>query len=376
MINQPAFLALSPKLAARYLRAFGWQLVKQNDQFSRFIQQYDGTSVEVILPKETGPTWDNAIPSILSTIGQIQEKSVEEIALEMKSIGFDVIRSKFPDQLVWNDTIQLDVAAEYTSKTRRLLSAAATVESDPTEYFWRRRKEAIDYSKGCRFGHTFRGSFGFTIESPLAEIESKQQTFDGIEPVAPFERRVVQRLATGFQLLDEAFKKEDSSILTNNYKTGMNGNMFDEIIDMFDGTKTSNMIYSFNWSPELKAPSNLLKSENFELSNKKIEIMRDASSSLRTREVSRQRTVYGLVTKLKSEKHPTLDPKSEREVVVRWISEDHGGVNVHMFLDVSDYLNAVSAHKDGKPISVCGTLEKKSRTWLLFNPNNFRVEPI
>jgi hypothetical protein len=376
MTGQSTNITLSPSLAIRYLRAIGWQLVNENERFSRLTLDYKGKSVEVILPTENGPTWDNTVLSVLNTLSQIREKSVEEIALEMKSVGFDVIRSKFPDQIVWNDTIQLDVAAEYTSKIKRLLSAAATVESYPTEYFWRRRKEAIDYSKGCRFGHTYRGSFGFTIESPLSKVESNQQTFDGIEPALPFERRVVQRLARGFQILDVASRNQDASILTNNFRTGMNANMFDEIIDMFFRTKTSSIVYSFTWSPEIRAPSNLQQSSQFELGPMQIEIMKDASSSLRTQESQRQKTVYGLVTKLKSEKHPTLDTNSEREIVVRWLSDEHGGVNVHMILDVSDYLNAVSAHKDGKAISVSGTLDRQSRTWRLLNPNDFRVEPI
>jgi hypothetical protein len=38
---------------------------------------------------------------------------------------------------------------------------------------------ALKYADNCRFGHTFRGSFGFTIESPIEENLSSTDAIYG-----------------------------------------------------------------------------------------------------------------------------------------------------------------------------------------------------
>jgi hypothetical protein len=59
------------------------------------------------------------------------------------------------------------MAANYIAGVKTLLAATATTEMHPLPHFLRVRKEATDYAETCQFAHTFRGSFGFTIESPV-----------------------------------------------------------------------------------------------------------------------------------------------------------------------------------------------------------------
>src|SRR5208282_1846916 len=65
------------------------------------------------------------------------------------------------------------------------------------------------YADSCRFGHTFRGSFGFTIESPV--IPNIEPTLPQIEQPAPFERRVMQRFAHAVRVVSEAVRSDDQS---------------------------------------------------------------------------------------------------------------------------------------------------------------------
>jgi hypothetical protein len=143
--------------------------------------------------KETFRRLDGA----LETLSQLEGRDRIELVAAVRSIGFDSVKSRIPDAQVYEDTINLNQAVKYTWKMKQLLAAGATTEILPDAYFSRLKKKGTEYAEHCRFGHTFKGSFGFTIESPvgpnpepvLPEMEQAQSF--------PFERKVMHRLARG-----------------------------------------------------------------------------------------------------------------------------------------------------------------------------------
>ena len=72
-------------------------------------------------------------------------------------------------------SVRLDIAEAFLKNAKGLLAAAATTEVSPKPFFGRVTKAAVVYSDDCRFAHTFRGSFGFAIESP---VEANLRSFD------------------------------------------------------------------------------------------------------------------------------------------------------------------------------------------------------
>lgn len=49
-------------------------------------------------------------------------------------------------------------------------------------------------------------------------------------------------------------------------------------------------------------------------------------------------------------------------------------MRVRLSLDPADYRKACDAHKDGRPVSVKGTLEKIGKFWTLMASHDFKVE--
>ena len=67
----------------------------------------------------------------------------------------------------------------------KILAAAAHGELHVGPYAQRLSSTATTYANECRFGHTFRGSFGFTVESPVGP---NTLTVGEISPAPPLER--------------------------------------------------------------------------------------------------------------------------------------------------------------------------------------------
>lgn len=370
MIARPSVQLVSRGALERYLLANGWAKVGSNSLSALYAKRRrKGMSLELIIPNDPE---DASFDLVWHALSELEGKSVDQLINEIGLIPFDKVYSVIPNYLVRNKSISLDVAVEFVGTQRRIFAAAATVEDQPEKAFFKFSKKSREYTQKCRFAHTFESSFGFSFESPLNEI---QTTIPGLEDAPPFERRVLQRLARGLMTLNESAQKKDVSPIIQSYETGLNANICEEFMSLHDATRGSTISMSFGWSPNLPVGQDLQALPVFKIEREKVEILQDASKALRQQEKAQSRAVYGLVYQLKAEGKPGDDLLQEREIVVRWISEERGALNVHVVLTREWYLAAINAHQEGRAVSVSGLLSKQGRFWVLSKPKDFVVLP-
>jgi len=136
------------------------------------------------------------------------------------------------------------------------------------------------------------------------------------------------------------------------------------------------MIFDFSFSPEWKGEKSMpLPGQNFVLARQHFEVIRAAARELRAQLPSRPETIFGRVTRLATDANPSdlTDLIGEREVAIFWSSETEGDITVKASLTPADYLRAVRAHADGRPVEVSGILERRPRGWMLLDPTNLIV---
>lgn len=330
--------------------------------------------VEVVLPHNQGSIdFAYQVGGAVRTLSNLENRDPEDVVTAVHLIGFDVVRSKIPNTMVQDDSIHLEIAANYINGARSLLAATATTEIEPEPYFLRVKPPATDYANHCRFGHTFKGSFGFVLESP---IRPKQETiFQEYEEPAPFERLVIQRLARGVQAVCTAVERDDEKWVVEDVERGFGANACEQFADLIEKTSAGGLVVSFAFSPEWIAPSDLVARQDFRLGPRHVETLRSAAKVLRSKPISRPENIFGRVIRLQTEADPSdlLNQRGSREITVQWASEDLGAVQVRISLMAPDYLQAVEAHRLGRPVTVSGTLEKVGRRWVLRSPTGFSV---
>ncbi|MGA3211378.1 MAG: hypothetical protein ABSD20_08720, partial [Terriglobales bacterium] len=83
----------------------------------------------------------------------------------------------------------------------------------------------------------------------------------------------------------------------------------------------------------------------------------------------------GRIVRLQNEANPkdVLDHTGEREIVIQWSSKDLGDVQVKVPLTPTDYLSAVEAHREGRPVKISGTLQRHGRSWVLAKPGALTI---
>lgn len=360
----------SLRLLQRYLTATGWEKTRPGAKYSLYLHK-ENKDLELLLANsEDVRGWETSIRDAVETLAGLHEKSLEKMAEEIRTISYDVIRAALPNSLMIDDSIDLDLAAAFINRSRKLLATSATAEILQTQYFLKTRRKGEHYANSCRFGHTFRGSFGFILESPL--MADQQQLIEDSSPV-PFERRVVERFVYGLSLIEEAARIENSDILVENYKKGWNANVCDEFVRLRDSVRGASVKFSLAWSLELKPRADIVLRESYEISAKEMEFVRDAAIRLRERQEEQIVTVDGTVIELRAEHISSTFTAAEGDVVVRWISEEYGNLKIHMTLPRDWYLRALEAHERGATVVANGILEKDGRYWFLNKITTFEI---
>lgn len=325
-------------------------------------------SIEMVVPKELG-TSDavRRLQGVINTLSQVEEKDPLQIVAAIRSIAFDVVTSRVPDEMVTDDTIHLDQAVSYTGNIKKLLAASATTEMSPDVYFFRIKREASHYADNCRFGHTFKGSFGFTIESPV--VPNDEPVFPGMDQQAPFERRVIQRLAQGIEVVQKAVTTEDPDLVVNGFGSGFSANMCEEFAELIQDTAPGGIGFGFLFSPEWPAP----KLDELWVGPQHVEMSLLAAKTMREQTPLQPMEIFGRITRLQNEANPQdlLDQTHEREIVISWKSREFGIMNVRIALGPAQYLSAVEAHLQGRMAQATGRLEKQGRFWRLVDVTAF-----
>ncbi|NKK59856.1 hypothetical protein GFM44_28700 [Rhizobium leguminosarum bv. viciae] len=363
---------VDPRLLVRYLTGMGWRSDLLKNQMRRVWLPEDGVDqpVEIFLA-EGSRSKSRDVFFAINTISQVYEKPPESVLHDIMSLAFDVITSKIPSEYVRNDSIELRIASQYIEKMKYFLASSATTELSGGDTYKRVLKEGVEYSEKCRFGHTFKGSFGFHIESPVGFND--EPSLDGIDQQQPFERRVVERIAVGLSSFKDAVSEQNPSLIVS-AQDGFSANMCDSLIDIIEDIKVSKIDLEIAFSPEWKSRVAGGK-QNFTVLLRDLDILKEASKSMRVEEPPRDAQIFGRIKKLETDGNPAdlLEDKSGREIEVNWVNEENTLIHVKIALSPEDYLKAVEAHKTGRLVSAAGTLVKQGRIWRLTEAQRFNV---
>lgn len=371
-IDDPQF-DIEPRLIMRYLQHVGWSAGDFGRKFNRVFFKDDAPdAIEIFFEKQANKEIKRKeVFFALKTISEFYDREIAEVSNDIKSLSYDQITSKIPNEYVLNDTIQLRIASQYINQMRGFLASSATTELTGERHSKRTRKEALEYAEQCRFGHTFRGSFGFLIESFVGLNETP--TLDIVSDNLPLSRRVVERITVGLATYDEAVETQNPGVIAE-CQDGFSANMCDAMADMLEETDVSKMVIGIKLSPEWRSKTITSKSI-FSIEHKNIELLRVAAKSMRVDEKPRPVQVFGRVRRVETDGNPAnlSEDTAPKEIEINWASDDNTLLHVKVMLPNADYAEAVEAHRSGQPVSASGMLVRVGRSWRLDQVRNFKV---
>ena len=381
MNRRIAKLCTSPELSLESITAYllqaGWKLEHYpGDRLIVFRYRHSDDKnepIHLVLPASMdSDDWELRLLEALELLTFIEQRPLEAIINEIQGVRKtdeirDIIKMRILNDFTRVDSISLDLAHNIVNGLRDLVATAAATAKDARPHYGRLPNIGTRYAKRFRFGHTFPGSFGFTIQSPPLTLP--EGTFLEVsDQIAPFDRHVTERIIRGLHTLDQATTKNDLELLVESYDVGLNSNMGQALLAMAGEKRQIKMEYSVRWAPVYSPPEDIQDIGRIELEERNYWFIEDAIDIWEKVE-PREVTLYGSIEILRSSSRETY----QRRVRVHAKLPDEGDINVRVSLSEDDYRHACNAHRDQRTISVKGTLDRVSRSWILRNPHDFRV---
>ncbi|RWH69494.1 MAG: hypothetical protein EOQ86_30355 [Mesorhizobium sp.] len=359
-------------LLRRHLEANGWIRVSGTSALDNFVlppDTKDDDELRIILNRDPqGPDADRRIEQAVITLSQLYGETPQETASKIRMVDFDVIRARLPDDLVIRDSINLRMAEKFVSGLRRLLASSALAQLTGSAVADKSDPVAALFVESCRLGHTFKGSFGFTIESPVGP-----NSFDAAAPTPePFERRVVERLAQGLMSVERATKLGDTEILEEQINDGCNINMMEALSTLVEQTDGSTIVFDFSlsdaWLPRTD------KTVQAVIPPDALAVTAQIIRKHRGNTLTKGARVTGYVYKLELRGSTDLfSSENIRNVTIEVAGGELDGKTLGVRLTPDQYLVALHAHEAGRLVLLEGTLTRLTRGLALSNLTGFEA---
>ncbi len=367
-----------------FLTLSGWVLDDINNK-NWFILHGENDNqnkpLELVLPKNKSDETllENYINKAIELLSAVKNEQSQIIIQSILYYDRDQIFIKNSDQLD-SDAIELPLAFNQIKNLKRTIEFSGTAEHDAKPYFRYASPYSREITKKFLFGHTFRGSFGFTIHAPRLSLPNKfiqtRLNFEENLPAIiksdiPFERRIVERIARGLNYTKVAEEKQDYEVLLHDFASGFNSNMCSSIIGI-SNERRSSVEYKIVWSPKIKQGSDLDENINVRIHENGYEILEYVAKQLKIRKPE-MIVLSGNIRALTASDNP-FNQQTHRAVILRGqIPDSKRATDIILDLEREDYNKAINAHKNWQIVRVSGVLSRSGSGWRLLNIKDFSV---
>lgn len=351
-----------------YLASAGWRQIKYDDNLVDVYTKPDEHNERpfvVTVPKnQEGEDYEEEIEKTVERLSVVEDVSFEAILRKIQTIKLDVISVRLV--IARNEYPSVDRARHFIDGMRELISWGACMEEQgQARYFLQPARQGREQAQHFKLAHTYRGSFGFTIESQLPEVYQLPVWSD--YKARPLARRVLERITRGFLFTRRAEQSQNSQEISGHFSQGFNGNMCNAALEMLKDIRGGEIIYDVSWSSRMAASDDVAHFEPIVLKRDTIYYLQDAAKYLEKtglEDLKGTRTIEGQVIGL------SYDGQGTREIIMQ---ADNIG-KVEMVLDEEAYQQAGQAHLREQRITVTGYLSKKGKRgpYILTSPHAFR----
>lgn len=372
-----------------FLQGQGWdRSVSDDREWLVYTFGFPGMEepARVVLPRETKEEdrfrrrrTRNSVESAIRTISGLLDRPPEEVVSRIRRQDRDRMAVHFPASAGGASLSLMAISKQIDSLKSLVAYATAAIENPvPHHANWHgRMKEMANH---FQFGHTFAGSFGVSIESPITTPPARlEQLFDTDEPtrISPFEHRVMERVAASIRQVKQAEADGGVDRLVNGYREGANANICNSLATALKQAR-GGIRYAFEWSPQVDVSVDVIDEEPILLTTRLIPILEEAEQRLRTREPE-EVEVVGRVIQLSAREPQRLGSRKRiRMDVARLRREGEKGAHrsepdtVIVELDREAYSRAIRAHEEEALVQVTGRLVRSGNFWHLAKAHSLK----
>lgn len=356
--NEDALNAVSPSALSAYARVGGWA---KEEPFGDHSDVYvSGKAPEIIIPRtQRLGDYADVVSRLIEIFAEAAETDALSLYRNLVTADRDVVRVKAAPEGA-NGPVTLDDGVSLITGARDMvLAAACSVRESRPFYRARTNREAVDYMRRVRLGHTERGSCVVTLITPVVPLPMRQASPFGSEPDdSPVDRRVTRRLIEAVTAAQEATERtsgSDAGAFSEAVERGVSANLCDAVatlIKPFGGIDVS-----LTWTLTCPMP---VPRETIRFGAANAPILHEAARSLRKLKPTRlQDRKPKADVRLKGRIQRLTRDNLESDGMVTLRTRFEGSaVLIEAELNRPDYDRAIQAHKSNAVVVMTGSLEQ------------------
>ncbi len=154
---------------SHYLDSSGWKLGKPFNNGTIFSHELGSNhEITLLLPDINSKFLNYQLLHLFKTLSEFENRNIKEIIESIKCVNKDILKISISKGSII-DSIKLNEVGEILKNIKKLILYSASAELSIQPYFEHPLRSGVDFVSRCNFGHTFKGSFGFTIENSFYE---------------------------------------------------------------------------------------------------------------------------------------------------------------------------------------------------------------
>lgn len=372
--DKKALLNLRPLDIVSYLRAKGWEIKKERDDFLIWgFQNKDEEISEVIVPLTTDfADFAIRIGEILKTLENVENRSQTEIYDDITSNSSDIVKIHIVTPSQAENNLPLDNGVEIIQQIKELMISATYSTIEPLSIIPAKKPSTVtDHMRKLKLGQTERGSYIITIISKVTPQILQKRFNDDSELVTdePFERKVISTLAFSLQEMKKAAEKAASTGLLDSFESsvsyGVSANLCESIASIGKlNEEESNLEIDFKWA--LTHPKND-PIDRIIISADELPWIEAAANKFREVSMRPNFEIVGPVIKLSR-----IDEQIPGTVTV-FSYVDQKPRRITFDLSAEDYHNALIAHDSASIVTCTGTLIPRPKIYKLIDVRDFSI---
>jgi hypothetical protein len=366
---------------AFYLERKGWRKSQSNRPAIDIFSEPAGENpLEIPIPNKEVPAGYTALISdAINILATLEERPASLVVRAIKSIDRDL-----HDYRVLggnSESIAMPLLHELIGCTRELIHDSnrylQTVENRDRRN--RKKKgsrpspklESLEYVKDCRFAHTWKGSFGITIETPLW-LPSIGMFADIPETIG---RKTTRRILDGYNILMKSVQAESYSYILETIKDKHQLLMFEKFLALTDFLKDDSIDVSVELSPSISADESLKNISKAMINQKVLKNIDKAVEHLRNPIEELDIDIVGFPETISATMEGLLHDLTDEQgrVTVKGQSPHIGSCALRMQLAFEDYRKALLAQENVKPVRVKCRVRKQIKGWDVIRVDSFQL---
>ena len=365
--DSDTFSQITPNNISSYLSSNGWESIDTiPGKANIWKKEEDKETYEVLCPLKTEfGDYAFRIHDLVSVLEKQEKRSQLEIISALKKSEVDVVRLRIIENNA-TEGIPAIYGVDAIKSIFELTNAAACSVLDPrSAYLGKKPDQVTNYASKLRLGHTEKGSFIFTLLSPVSPSLSKNSSLESLPEDEPFERNVTLKLCEALEATHKALTicetSQDFEAFSSGVANGINANICQALSNL---TKMSEKIeLSVTWANSRPINKPIYRQHFY---SRWSGILEEAAKRFSIQEPRPDEKIFGLIVKLHREPNQT-----EGKVTVK-TQIDGKLSSLIIRAENDDYSKFVAAHDKKAPIVCQGTLIKKAKQWELLLPINIQ----